>query len=472
MKKFWEKHDLFKVAGIMVIITVLMTWVIPQGYFQNEFTIGEITRVSLFDFINYGLLGMNFFTVLVTLVFVLGGFYQVLSKSGGYQKLTESIAKKFKGKEILFVVFVSFIIAALSAVMTEYMVVLVFIPFFITIISKMKLDKITGFVTTFGSILVGVLGSVYTEKIAGANYQFLGSEFGSLIWWKIGIFVAAFVIFNIFNILHVKKVLKDRKAEEIKDVFEATDVTKKNKVWPVVLILSLFVIVSILAYLPWESIFKVTLFADLATKMTEFKLFGSPIFAYFFGQQSAQGVIAAFGKWDLFGIQILMLISALFIKWVSNIKSDEFFSAFGEGFLKTGKMVILMLMAYLVLEFAYMYSVIPVIVDWIMNLASKFNVLLAVISGTFASLFTVEYQYTLSLVGGYLVNSYPTMSNQLALLLQSTFGLALLITPASAILLMGLSYCNVTYKDWFKYIWKYLLIMFFIIVAVMLIVTK
>ena len=61
MKKFAEKHDLVKIAGIMVLISVLLTWVIPQGYFSGaELTSNDITRVGIFDFFTYGLLGMYY----------------------------------------------------------------------------------------------------------------------------------------------------------------------------------------------------------------------------------------------------------------------------------------------------------------------------------------------------------------------------------------------------------------------------
>ena len=100
MKKDVKKFDLVKVSGIMVLFTVLLTWIVPQGSFSGTaISVTEITRIGLFDFFTYGLLGMYYFTVLVTFVFVLGGFYQVLSRIGGYQALISKIAKLFKKKE-------------------------------------------------------------------------------------------------------------------------------------------------------------------------------------------------------------------------------------------------------------------------------------------------------------------------------------------------------------------------------------
>ena len=100
MKKFFEKYDLIKVSGIMVLLAVILTWAIPYGYFSGtEMVTEDITRVGLTNFMQYGLLGMYYFTVLITFLFVLGGFYQVLSKTAGYQSIIKSISGKLKGHE-------------------------------------------------------------------------------------------------------------------------------------------------------------------------------------------------------------------------------------------------------------------------------------------------------------------------------------------------------------------------------------
>lgn len=465
MKKFWEKHDLVKMAGIMVLISVILTWVIPQGYFQGtSLTVGDITRVGIFDFFIYGLLGMYYFTVLVTFLFVLGGFYQVLSRAGGYQKLTDNIAKKFKGKEILFVLVVSFVLAAITAVTNEYFVVISVIPFFITILKKMGLDKLTGFTTTFGAILVGILGSVYSSKIVGMNVQYLSVKYGTYLWVKLVIFAIAYILFSVFTILHMKKVSKSKKPEVMDDMFESETVTKKNKVWPVLTVLIIFALTALLAYMPWTAVFNVNWFADALTSVTSCKVFGSTIFSYILG------TIQAFGSWDIFGVQVLMLIATLIVKWIYKINTNDFFTSFGEGFKKTGKLVVVLLLSYLVLEFSVMFPVIPTIVDWFMKLSSKFNVLLGTIAGLFTSMFSVEYQYTLSLIGQYLANTYSAFTNQIAIMLQSTYGLASMFAPTSAVLLIGLSYLGITYKEWFKYIWKFLVAMLVVIIVLLLII--
>ena len=465
MKKFLEKHDLLKIAGVMVLITVLMTWVVKQGHWNGtELVLDEVKRVGLFDFFTYGLLGMFYFTVLVTFVFVLGGFYQVLAKTSGYQNLTNSIAKKFKGKEILFVLIVSFIIAALTAVLNDYYVVIAFIPFLISIMAKMKLDKITGFVATFGSLLIGFIGSIYSTKIVGINNDIFELIYKDFIWFKLCLFGISYILFNTFTVLHLKKKLKSKKVDTIDDLLETETVTKKAKTWPMVVILGLFVLISIIAYLPWFDVFNITFFNDITKSIKEFEVLGAPIFGYILG------TVEGFGTWDLFGVQVLMLITAFIVKLTYKISYDDFFTAFGEGFAKVGKLVVVLLISFIILEFAVMFPVLPTIVDWIMSLTTKFNVFLGTLSGLFTSIFTTEYQYTANLIGTYLAGTFADIAKQLSILMQATFGIAALIAPSSAILLMGLTYLGISYKEWFKYIWKFLLAMIAITIIIMFII--
>lgn len=475
MKKSEKKHDLVKVAGIMVLITVLLTWIVPQGMFQGSgINVTEITRVGIFDFFTYGLLGMYYFTVLVTFLFVLGAFYQVLSRTNGYQNLTSSIAKKFNGKEILFTLVVSFLIAAISAVTNEYIVVLSIIPFIITIMNKMKLDKITGFVTTFGAILVGVLGSVYSTKVVGMsiNYfsQYYELTYSTLLWVRLVMFAVSYIAFSVFTVLHIRKTRKNNNNEVMPDLFASTETNEKSRsgAISIAIVFGIFAIITLLAYLPWSEAFNTSWTTKALEAITGAEVFGSPIFAYILGN------VSAFGQWDIFGVQIVMLVAILVIKLVDKMSMNEVIESFGEGFKKVGKLVIILLICYVVLEFAVMFPVLPTIVDWFLGLFSnaseKLVLVISPIAGLFTSLFTVEYQYTASLIGLYLGNAHPDFYSQIAFMLQSTFGLASMFSPASAILLMGLSYLGISYKEWMKYIWKYLIIMFAVIIILMIII--
>jgi len=465
MKRF-EKNDLFKITGLMVLLTAILTWLIPYGYFNGgELVTEEITRIGIFDFFTYGLLGLYYFTVLVTFLLVLCGFYQVLSKIPAYQKITSSIAKKLKGKEILFATITSFIIAVITVFINEYFVVIAFLPFIITICSKLKMDKLSTFATTFGGLLVGILGSLYSAKIVGINVSTLTIEYKTAIVARIILFALAFIAFSVFNILHMIKTQKDKKAELTEDLFvkEVDEKNKKSSI-PLIIVLAVSAIIIILAYIGWESVFGLTWAKDALTWIKEVTIFDHSIFSYILGN------VQAFGAWDIFGIQVVLLIATLILKVIYRISFDDILDSFAEGFKKSGKLVVIMLLAYVILEFSVMFPVLPTISNWFLNLTDKFNVFTTYIVGLINSLFTVEFSYTASLIGTQLATVYADSVNVIAIIMQSTYGLISFVAPTSAILLIGLSYLDIKYKSWLKYIWKFLVAMLVVTIVMALII--
>lgn len=533
MKKFFEKHDLVKIALCMIALTVILSWIIPQGYFNaGELTTGEITRIGMFDFVTYGLLGMYYFTVLVTFFFVLGAFYQFLSKLGAYQKLTDKIAAKVKGKEILFSLIISFVFAALASIVNEYLVLVAFMPFVITICSKLKMDKISSFVTTFGAMLVGILGSTISQKVVGMNVQYLSLSYTDNLLEKILLFAIAFIVYSLFNIKHLKKTLVDNKekktiigffatlvdigllvlffivkrvvfyillgvsivamvayiiysikkkpankkstksknekavSEELvtEDLFAGNvkDSDKSNMI-PLIIVGVIAVLTTILAYIPWTDVFQVDWFTKAYTAVTEAKLFGVPVFSYILGN------VTEFGSWDIFGVQVVMIISMIVLAICYKQGLTSIIDSFAEGFKKTGKLVVVLLLAYVILEFTVMYPVIPTILGKI--LGSKFNVLTTTLAGVLTSAFTTEYQYTINLVYSFVSSAYSSNLSVVSIILQSTYGLVSFFVPSSAMLLVGLKYLDIPYKDWMKYIWKFLIVMLVVIVVMAFIIT-
>ena len=98
MKKFFEKHDLFKMAMIVLLLAVVFSWIMPYSYFNNGAfdTTQGITRIGFFDLSTYGLLGFYYFTAFFIFLFVLTGFYKLVGSIPAYQAMTNAIANVFK----------------------------------------------------------------------------------------------------------------------------------------------------------------------------------------------------------------------------------------------------------------------------------------------------------------------------------------------------------------------------------------
>ena len=526
MKKFWEKNNLVKVVGIMVVFAALLTWLIPQAevFRTIEVTDAEIVRLGIMDFFQYIVMVIPYFSIYFIFVFVLAAFYQVISKIGAYQRLTSGIAKAFKSKEWIFAIIASLIFAVLAALTTEYVTLVIFIPFVITIISKMKLSKITAFAVTFGSIIVGLMGSLYNFQVAGHNVDIFGGDYAQHFWVRIALLVSAFVVFNLFNVLHIKKTLKTKKSEVVEDPFATEETPKKDGTsfnvgpWilgavgilfvilsflnagddllvPAVLVVGitlliiaavakflpkatfallfgLFALITILAYLPWDAFgeYGVQLFSDLTRGFIGYELTipgimsEVPIFAYIFGN------VPAFGNWNMVTIQILLLVTMFVMKWTYKISTDDFIASIGDGLKKVAKLAGLLLLIHAIIVITMYSNVIPTVVYWLMDRIEGFSLFFGTISAFIGSVFTIKYQFLMHLVGSHFSVTYSEYTAQLAIMFQAVYGFVAMLAPTSLLLLVGLFYSNISYKEWLKYIWKFLIIMLLIILSILAVV--
>lgn len=464
MKESFKKYDLFKIVGIAILFVALLTWIIPiSQYTGNEMYVGEISRLGIANLFASGIYSLSTVLYQVTFLLVLGGFYSILSSTSGYRKLIEKIVKKLKGKEIPFVIITSFVFAGIASITSEIYQLLIFVPFFITIISNLKMDKITALCTTFGSILIGRLGATYSPYAYNYINSYFAIGFNTEIVTKIAIFVLAFVLFNFFNIIHTKETLNKKNVKNIEDKFAVTIEEKKSKahkddinVWPLVITLIFVFIFQILGFIAWNTSFKITVFDKFHEWLIGLKIGGHAIFSYILGIEDI-GVVKALGYWDLFNISIILIIASLVIALIYKIGFDQLIEKFLEGAKKMSRLVLLLILIYAIFIITVWNPFIPTIVNWIMGLTKHFNIFLATLSSLIASTLSVDMDYIVYSLGTFFVNIAGNHSNLMAIIINSMHGFVGFFAPTSAILMLGLAYLNIPYKDWMKYIWRFLL---------------
>ena len=216
MKKFFKEHDLLKVSGLFILLTVLLTWVIPYGYYQEGGMVNEeINRFGLTNFLQQDILSFSYFPMLVSFLLILGGFYEVLSRTAGYQAMIDKISKKVKGHEIIFVLGTSLIFALMASTMNEYFPILLFVPLVITILNRLKIDKLPAFTATFGGILVGIIGATTSAKtVSYINNVFTTDKMGMFGYYtvaKIALFICAYVLLSFLTVQQIKSDRKNKK---------------------------------------------------------------------------------------------------------------------------------------------------------------------------------------------------------------------------------------------------------------------
>ena len=92
------------------------------------------------------------------------------------------------------------------------------------------------------------------------------------------------------------------------------------------------------------------------------------------------------------------------------------------------------------------------------NIDTSFSLPKTIIASTIVNFFHVDAGYTGYTFGAYLISGFGNTSLELVFLVFfAIYGLLQFFVPTSALLMVGLTYANVEYKDWMKYIWRFIL---------------
>ena len=480
MKKLFKEHDLAKFVLAMLILVVVLTWIIPNGSFGTgaEFTKGTIQRIGLVH-IFYGITyALQNFSIQVIFILFVGIFYGVVSKTDGYIKLVEKIAKLGKGKEVVFALVVAFITALLTSIITTSYVMLMFMPFLMHILRKMNFSKLGAFASTVGAMLVGVLGATYGTEGALSLITYLGYGGSDVtiqteLLVRFGILLLAFILYAFILVNYLKKnAKKDKKDESKEDILTLGEVkNKKAKVWPIASVLIIAFILAILGFVDWSANFKLEIFNDFHEWFMNLAIGDFKIFNAIAGENLeilGYDLATAFGTWYLFTYTVVIAIVTLFIGLFSRMKFDEFLTNVGSGFKSVVKPLALMTLAYTVFVFLYWSPIVPTIVN---ALGTAFNPFIATLQAFIGSIFNTDLGY-LGYSLSYFIGSFTGKEGNVIYLIYTTiYGLVMFVTPISLFLIFGLSYLDIPYKKWLSYIWKFVVAMLVILLLIFALLT-
>ena len=247
-------------------------------------------------------------------------------------------------------------------------------------------------------------------------------------------------------------VVKESLMNDSLDSFVPTVVDSKHKIWPIIVGFSLLFVIMILAFIPWNSSFAIEAFANASTAVTEFELFGFPIFAKLFGSFNS------FGEWTITDLFLIMATVIVLLTVIYKIKLDDIFEGFANGIKKALVPAFITLIVYSCLVITTYHPFQLAIYKAVLSLTEGFNVvtttIVAILTGFFNQDPAYAFQAVVPYFAGVVTNSdiYPVA----AILFQSVYGVTMLVAPTSLILTVVLSYLGVSFKDWIKAVWKLL----------------
>lgn len=478
-----KKYGLFKVLSVLLLLVVVASYFIKDRQ-------STISYIALGDvFLNYIQSFYYFFDTFV-FVLVIGGFYGFLNKVPAYKKMIEGFSKKIteKGKEKLFVIIVTILFALLASLTGLNMLLLIFIPMIVSIILLLGYDKLVALSATIGSVLVGFIGGIFlTFKDASNQYSVSYTTFDKLVgldsnWGNLFpkilllVLATALLIYTILSHIKKEESIKynlsktDNLFIESKEKGEKQEQSKKL-CWPLGIIFGLLFIILVLGYFPWADLFGIECFNDFHTWLTELKIGDYTVFTNLISNS-----FTALGTWGNLGNYMMamfyMVIFMIILMLIYHIKFENAMDGFVYGMKKMLPGVMIAGLAYCVLVCSYNNGFAETIIT---NAGKSFgdNAIINSLITILGSILNVDTYYTSAGIFTSIVSALPDKANLsvYALMFQSLYGLVQIVGPTSILLIVGLSYLEVPYKTWLKYIWRFIVELLIIILIVLMIVS-
>lgn len=273
---------------------------------------------------------------------------------------------------------------------------------------------------------------------------------------------------------NIKAAVKDEEVIVVKEAVNGGDavtklvpseVSTQHNIWPFTLMFILFFVLLVLAYLPWVNGFGVNAFTDATKAVSEFELFGFPIFG------KLLGTVNSFGNWTVVDMLLPMTLIILFLALVYKVKVQDVLDGALAGIKKALPLGLIVVLLYACLVIVTYHPFQLVIYKTLLGVIDKFGFVGALMSSLcamLASIFNVDPSYTFQSVLLYLASvvTDSTVYPVIGVIFQAMYGFTMLFAPTSVILMVVLSYLDIPYTKWIKTIWKLLLE----ILAVLLIV--
>lgn len=455
IKQFKVPHVYAIIFALMVIFAVL-TWIVPSGSYQRQEVNGrEVTvagtyeqsektyideetgdevdlRQGVFDVLQAPTRGIQEAIEVVAFILIVGGSFQVITKTGAITSGMGRVVRRFKNKDILIIpiAMVLFALGGTSFGMAEE--TLPFFAIFMPIMMAMGFDSMTAFMVVFVGARTGYIASTINPFNVLIAQGILGIQGNPQLWLRMIAWVVLTAVAITWVVLYARRV-------------------KKN---------------------PESSI----TFEDDIAKKVEFAADESALDAEFTGRQ--KGVLAVFiagmcliiwglvtQGWYMNEISAVFLAMGLLAGVIAGFSQDVIAQEFVAGIADFAFSAIVVGLARGILVIASD----GMIIDTILNaLATGLGGIPAVLFTTL--LYAVENLLTILVpsssglaaltapIFGPLTELMGLNPEAAAWALSMGSATMSLICPTSAILVAGLGVCKIKLGQWWKTVWKFFLV--------------
>lgn len=222
-KRKFKLPNTYALIFIFIIVATILTYIIPAGQYdiiKDEASGRNIVDVESFKFVEQSPLSFKEFldsiptgltksASLIFMVFLVGGFFKIVTDTGAIDAGFDAAIRKFETKALLIIPFLMALISGLGIFGVLVSTSIAFIPVGLAIAKKLKLDPIcavamiyiasyTGFVTS----PIGPFNTLIGQSIAGLPPA-SGAGLRSIVW------ICIFIVSVVYTFRYAKKVKAD-----------------------------------------------------------------------------------------------------------------------------------------------------------------------------------------------------------------------------------------------------------------------
>ena len=162
-----KKYNLFKVLAITVCVAWLLTLFIPSSYadYSGNISKGAVAGVGVWSLLSNLSVSISYFNGIAVFIVAIACFYAVLNKLDVYKKFVDRTASIFEGKERLLVIITIIVFGILACVVSDWMILLVFVPYIYQVMNKLNIDKKVILASTIVASLIGSMCGIYNGTL-------------------------------------------------------------------------------------------------------------------------------------------------------------------------------------------------------------------------------------------------------------------------------------------------------------------
>lgn len=454
----------FSILFIILILLTIVSWIFSGQKFSPTVPAGGTEKVNhvvgarLSDLVMSPFNGFRDAIDICVFVLILGGFLNIVTKTGALEAGIQHVVRRLKGNELVLIPILMFLfsIGGSTYGMSEET-----IPFYsllaVTMVAS-GFDTIVSAATVMLGAGAGVIGSTINPFATGVAMDALKSVhikpdtsiilmIGVVLW----LVTTGYCIFYVMK--YARKVKADKgstilslqEQEDMDTSFsqpETKEIAFTNKRKLILTIFAFAFAIMVVALIPWES-FNVTIFKGWTAFLT--------------GQ--------SFGNWYFGDLAMWFFLISLIISIIYGLTENEIVETFIVGSKDILSVVLIIVVARgasIIMQTTHLDLF---ILDRSANILQGFSPILFVIGAYILYLFlsilipsTSGLAYVSIPVMGALANHIGLNASVMIMIFTAGCGLINLITPTSGVVMGGLQMSKIDYSTWMKFMIKPLVI--------------